>query len=73
VIAVFLAFLFLPDMTSKREAGEFDILGFLTSSSGLFCLLLALTQGQDWGWTSMPVVLLLWISIGLLGMFVSMN
>lgn len=69
VIGVFLAIVVLPDLPS-REAGRFDILGFLTSSSGLFCLLLALSQGQDWGWTSLPVVLLLWISTGLLGIFV---
>ncbi|RNC62883.1 MAG: Multidrug export protein EmrB [Candidatus Dichloromethanomonas elyunquensis] len=70
VMAVVLSFLLLPEISSHREAGKFDILGFITSSTGLFCLLLALTQGSDWGWTSMSIVLLLWISIGFLGIFV---
>ena len=35
-------------------AGRFDVLGFLTIATGLFSLLLALTEGQDWGWTSYP-------------------
>jgi len=70
IVAVFLAFLILPEIPSHREAGKFDILGFISSSAGLFCLLLALTQGQDWGWTSLPIVLLLWVSFGLMGIFV---
>lgn len=70
IAAVILAWLILEEMPSQREAGEFDILGFATSSSGLFCLLLALTQGQDWGWSSLSIVLLLWVSFGLLGIFV---
>ncbi len=70
ILAVILSFLFLREIPTYREAGKFDILGFITSSAGLFCLLLALSQGQDWGWTSMPIVLLLWISCGFLGIFV---
>jgi EmrB/QacA subfamily drug resistance transporter len=70
VMAVVLSFLLLPEISTQREAGEFDILGFITSSTGLFCLLLALTQGSDWGWTSMSIILLLWISLGFLSIFV---
>lgn len=70
VMAVFLSWLLLPEIPSHREAGSFDILGFITSSSGLFCLLLALTQGQDLGWTSLPITLLIWVSCGLLSIFV---
>ena len=41
------------------RAGRFDVLGFLTVATGLFSLLLALSEGQDWGWTSYRVLILL--------------
>lgn len=69
VIGTFLAIAGLPEFPS-RKAGKFDLLGFVLSSAGLFCLLLALSQGQDWGWTSLPIVLLLYFGLALLGVFV---
>ena len=52
-----------------RTGGRFDVLGALGLSAALVCLLLAITKGGDWGWTSgttlglfaaAAVVLLLW-------------
>ena len=68
IIGTFLAIYSLPDFPAK-DAGKFDVAGFLLSSVGLFCLLLALSQGQDWGWTSFPIVMLLYGSVALLGLF----
>ena len=42
------------------------MLGFLAVATGLVCLLLALTEGQDWGWTSYPMMILL--TVGVLGL-----
>ncbi|MFE3519479.1 MFS transporter [Streptomyces sp. NPDC059166] len=39
-----------------RSRGRFDTLGTLGLTGALVCLLLAVTQGGDWGWTS-PVTL----------------
>jgi hypothetical protein len=39
---------------------RFDVLRFVTVADGLVCLLLALTEGQSWGWTSYTV-----LSVGL--------
>ncbi|MEW2166813.1 MFS transporter [Streptomyces sp. NPDC007084] len=39
-----------------REPGRFDTLGALGLAAGLVCLLLAVSQGGTWGWTS-PAVL----------------
>ncbi|WP_067279733.1 MFS transporter [Streptomyces jeddahensis] len=39
-----------------RTPGRFDAVGAVGLSTGLICLLLAISQGGDWGWTS-PVVL----------------
>jgi len=35
-----------------RTGGSFDILGALLLSLALFCLLLAITKGTTWGWSS---------------------
>ncbi|MER7012457.1 MFS transporter [Saccharopolyspora sp. NPDC000359] len=39
-----------------RSGGRFDLVGALGLSAALTCLLLAISKGNDWGWTS-PVVL----------------
>jgi EmrB/QacA subfamily drug resistance transporter len=55
-----------PATSSRR----FDLLGFGCISAGLFALLLAVSEGQDWGWTSYPILLLLASGINLLALFV---
>lgn len=35
-----------------RTGGSFDVLGALLLSAALFCLLLAITKGTTWGWSS---------------------
>ncbi|ADY54605.1 drug resistance transporter, EmrB/QacA subfamily [Syntrophobotulus glycolicus DSM 8271] len=69
IIGILLAASLIPEFP-QNHAGSFDILGCLTSSSALFCLLLALSQGQDWGWTSISIVLLIYSSIALFILFV---
>ncbi|WP_439332503.1 MFS transporter [Saccharopolyspora antimicrobica] len=39
-----------------RSGGRFDLVGALGLSAALTCLLLAISKGNDWGWTS-PAVL----------------
>ncbi|MEU0285775.1 MFS transporter [Streptomyces sp. NPDC006147] len=39
-----------------RESGRFDVTGALGLAAGLVCLLLAVSQGGQWGWGSAPVV-----------------
>lgn len=34
-----------------RTPGRFDLVGAAGLSAGLFCLLLAISKGADWGWT----------------------
>ncbi|MDX6480505.1 MAG: hypothetical protein QOG85_1015 [Gaiellaceae bacterium] len=38
--------------SKNEEAGGFDLFGFLTLTPGLFALVVALFEGNDWGWTS---------------------
>ncbi len=69
IIGLLLSYFLLPEF-EMPPAGKFDIGGGITSSGGLFCLLLALTEGSDWGWTSEPIILLFYASVVLLALFV---
>jgi EmrB/QacA subfamily drug resistance transporter len=69
VLGAVAAVMLLPRFPGGR-AGRFDVLGFLTVATGLFSLLLALTEGQDWGWTSYRVLILLTLGVLSLALFV---
>jgi EmrB/QacA subfamily drug resistance transporter len=51
VVALALVVLVVPEST-VRTGGSFDLLGSLGLSTGLVSLLLAVSKGGDWGWTS---------------------
>jgi EmrB/QacA subfamily drug resistance transporter len=61
VIGILLSLFVLPEFQSKHP-GRLDVAGGVTSAGGLFCLLLALTKGADWGWGAEPTVLLFVVS-----------
>lgn len=51
VLDIVLVLLWVPE-SSRRSHGRFDAWGALGLSAALVSLLLAVTQGGDWGWTS---------------------
>ena len=57
----------------KADAGRrdrpLDILGFAAIAGGLFSLLLALEEGQDWGWTSYRILILFTAAVLLIALF----
>ncbi|WP_299530652.1 MFS transporter [uncultured Streptomyces sp.] len=57
VLAMALTALVVPE-PPLRAPGGFDLVGALGLSLGLVCLLLPITKGSDWGWTS-PLTLAL--------------
>jgi EmrB/QacA subfamily drug resistance transporter len=61
LMGLFLAGAVLPEFAA-RDAGPFDLWGFVTSAAGLFSLLLALSEGATWGWSSPGIVWLLFAS-----------
>ncbi|MCD2194882.1 DHA2 family efflux MFS transporter permease subunit [Actinomycetospora endophytica] len=63
--AVFLLPRFRPEPGTK-----FDLPGFLAIAVGLFSLLLALSEGPKWGWTSYPTLILLTLGVLSLALFV---
>ena len=58
ILGTIAAVLLLPRF-GPTPVGRFDVLGFLAVATGLVCLLLALTEGQNWGWTSYTIIILL--------------
>ncbi|MEU8591237.1 MFS transporter [Streptomyces sp. NPDC048664] len=68
VLAIVLTLLVVPESPARAE-GTFDVLGAIGLSAGLVLLLLPITKGSDWGWSSgttlglfaaSAVVLVLW-------------
>ncbi|MFI2199746.1 MFS transporter [Streptomyces sp. NPDC020192] len=68
IIAIALTLLVVPESPMRAE-GSFDLAGALGLSTGLVLLLLPITKGSDWGWSSgttlglfgaSVVVLVLW-------------
>ena len=49
---------------------KFDLPGFLCIATGLFTMLLAVSEGQQWGWTGYRVLILAAVSIDMLVLFV---
>jgi EmrB/QacA subfamily drug resistance transporter len=62
----------LPAFKPTSSRG-FDLPGFLCIAAGLFSLLLALSEGQSWGWTSYPVLILLAVAVNALLLFVAVE
>jgi EmrB/QacA subfamily drug resistance transporter len=69
VVASLLSLFLLPRF--PRTAGQrFDVAGFVTIAVGLFALLLALSEGETWHWTSYPTLILVAVGIFSLALFV---
>jgi EmrB/QacA subfamily drug resistance transporter len=69
LIGLALTVLAVPEFPRIR-AGRFDVWGFVTVAAALFAVLLALSEGQTWGWSSYPILILLAGSVNLLAAFV---
>ena len=69
IVAAVLSFMLLPRFP-KIAGQRFDYLGFLTIATGLFALLLALSEGETWHWTSYSTLGLITIGLLSLALFV---
>jgi len=59
LLGIALALALIPRRAAKPGPAGLDLPGAALAAGGLFCLTLALIQGNPWGWTSARVVLLL--------------
>ncbi len=56
VVALVMAAILIPERRPNRHAQGIDVPGILVSAIGLFCLVLALIEGNGWGWSSVRIV-----------------
>jgi len=70
LIAIVLTSIVIPHDKPEAEGEGFDFAGAALFILGLVALILALNQGHAWGWTSLPIVALLAVAVGLLVVFV---
>ncbi|MGB8201752.1 MAG: DHA2 family efflux MFS transporter permease subunit [Pseudonocardiaceae bacterium] len=69
ILGAIAAVLVLPRFP-RRADRRFDVLGFLTVAVGLFTLLLAVSKGEDWKWSSYRILGLITVSMLSLALFV---
>jgi EmrB/QacA subfamily drug resistance transporter len=69
IIGTIASILILPHMPGNASE-KFDIPGFACIALGLFAMLLALSEGQEWGWRSYPILMLIAAGTNLLALFV---
>lgn len=50
VIGLIMTTLFVPETREQGVSRRIDFLGILTLSAAIFCLVLAIIQGNSWGW-----------------------
>ena len=59
----------LPNYVKKRRIFKFDYKGFIYFTISLFALLLAISEGYHWGWTSLKILVLGFITLFFGAMF----
>lgn len=69
VLGIVAAVAVLPRLPAT-SARKLDLIGFLCVAGGLFAILLAVSEGSDWGWTGYRVLILLTAGALLLALFV---
>jgi EmrB/QacA subfamily drug resistance transporter len=69
ILGAIAAMMVLPRFPASAGR-SFDVPGFLCIAAACFALLLAVSEGQQWGWTSYPVLILVAGGFNLLVLFV---
>ena len=70
LLAIWLSLRSIPNDAVTKPKERFDWLGAIVFIAGLVALLLGLNQGHNWGWGSLPIMMLLGGAIFLLGLFI---
>lgn len=69
-VALFLVVRFVPAGLPAAHSAKFDALGAAWLTFGLVSLLLVISKGSTWGWTSNVTLGLAWIAVLALGLWV---
>jgi EmrB/QacA subfamily drug resistance transporter len=69
ILGYLAAQIILPHDKPQHNNETFDFLGALFFTLGMICLLFAVSNGQDWGWRSSPILIGLFLGTLLLVLF----
>jgi EmrB/QacA subfamily drug resistance transporter len=69
IAGLFMVALFVPETRELSTSKKLDPLGLTTLSIAIFCLVLGIIQGNDWGWSSTPVLSLFGAALVSLALF----
>jgi len=69
IAAVVMALLLVPEIRRDTKSASLDLPGIALSTAALFCLTLAIVQGNTWRWGSPVIVSLLVAAVVLVGLF----
>src|SRR5438105_2147646 len=55
-VGIVLTLLFVPETSDPAVSRHIDVPGLLTLTMAIFCLVLAIIEGNEWGWSSVPIL-----------------
>ncbi len=65
-----LTLLFVPETRDPSVSRHIDVPGLLTLTMAIVCLVLAIIEGNEWGWSSVPILSLFGAAVGSVILFV---
>ncbi len=69
-VGIVLTLLFVPETRDPSVSRHIDVPGLLTLTMAIFCLVLAIIEGNEWGWSSVSILLLFGAAVGSVILFV---
>jgi EmrB/QacA subfamily drug resistance transporter len=69
-VGIVLTLLFVPETRDPAVSRRIDVPGLLTLTVAILCLVLAILEGNEWGWSSVPMLSLLGAAVGSAILFV---
>ena len=70
LVGLMMLLLFVPETRDPHVGKRIDVPGMLTLTAAIFCLVLAIIEGNDWTWTSLPILSLFGAALASLILFV---
>ena len=69
-VGIVMTVLFVPETRDPSVSRHIDVPGLLTLTMAIFCLVLAVIEGNEWGWSSVPILSLFGAAMGSVILFV---
>ena len=70
LVGLVMLLLFVPETRDPHVGKRIDVPGMLTLTAAIFCFVLAIIEGNDWNWTSLPILALFGAALASLILFV---